>query len=75
MVNWRKVDKREDGIIVSTIKAPCMAWYGKYETAILFESGHIRIAKGYSSKEEALKGHEKYLNMTSDEMNNIDFIG
>ena len=45
--------------VFSTIKPPCLSWYGKYETAISIDGKPWRIYRGYDSKEEALKGHEE----------------
>ena len=33
------------------------------------------IAEGYSTEEEAIKGHEEYVNMSADEIENIAWIG
>lgn len=71
--NRLKLTKREDGYTFSTIRS-LVNWYGAYETAII-HNGNIRIAEGYDTEEEALKGHEKYVNMTADEIAKIDFIG
>lgn len=74
-----KIGKRKDGIIISTVEPPILAWYGKYETAAIFEEKEgeeaIRILEGYETLEECLKGHEKYLNMTSEEFKKVEFIG
>ena len=68
--------KREDGYIVSTIEPPFMAWYGKYETAIRLEgSFNWRIAEAYETEEEARIGHEKYVSMSTDEIEKIEWIG
>ena len=76
MVNRIGLTKREDGYIVSTIEPPFMAWYGKYETAIRFERGfNWRIVEGYETEEEARKGHEKYVNMSVDDIERIDWLG
>ena len=76
MVNRIGLTKREDGYIVSTIEPPFMAWYGKYETAIKLEGGfNWRIAEGYETEEEARVGHEKYVNMSADEIGKIAWIG
>ena len=53
-----------------------MAWYGKYETAVMIDEDlGWRIAEGYETEEEARKGHEKYVNMSTDEIEDIDWIG
>ena len=76
MENRIDLTKREDGYIVSTIEPPFMAWYGKYETAIRLEGGfNWRIAEGYETEEEARIGHEKYVNMSTDEIGRILWIG
>ena len=76
MENRIDLTKREDGYIVSTIEPPFMAWYGKYETAIRLEGGfNWRIAEGYETEEEARIGHEKYVNMSTDEIGRIVWIG
>ena len=76
MTNRIALTKREDGYIVSTIKPPFMAWYGKYETAIMLEEiFDWRIAEGYETEEEARIGHEKYVNMSADEIEKIAWIG
>ena len=76
MINRIGLTKREDGYIVSTVEPPFMAWYGKYETAIGLEgSSGWRIAEGYETEEEARIGHEKYVNMSADEIERIAWIG
>ena len=76
MVNRIDLTKREDGYIVSTVKPTFMAWYGKYETAITLEGLDCwRIAEGYETEEEARRGHEKYVNMSTDEIEEIEWIG
>ena len=76
MENRIDLTKREDGYIVSTVKATFMALYGKYETAIMLEGNfEWRIAEGYETEEEARIGHEKYVNMSTDEIGRILWIG
>ena len=76
MINRIDLTKREDGYIVSTVKPTFMAWYGKYETAIMLEDlGYWRIAEGYETEEEARIGHKKYMNMSADEIEKIEWIG
>ena len=76
MENRIDLTKREDGYIVSTIEPPFMAWYGKYETAIMLDEDlGWRIAEGYETEEEARIGHEKYVNMSTDEIGRILWIG
>ena len=76
MINRIDLTKREDGYIVSTVKPTFMAWYGKYETAIMLKGGfNWRIAEGYETEEEARKGHEKYVNMSVDDIERIAWSG
>lgn len=67
---------RKDGTIISTIKS-YDEWYGKYETAVSFEFEQTawKILEGYPSKEEALKGHKRYCNMSTNELEKIEGIG
>ena len=68
-LSWRIAYlKREDNVEFSTIKVLCLTWYGEYETAISIDGSDWRIYKGYDSKEEALKGHEKLTKMTKEEI-------
>ena len=71
--------KREDGLIISTIKPSCLAWYGKFETALITNHGKenqlTSILEGYGTREEAVKGHEKYCNMSTYELLNFEYIG
>ena len=76
MVNRIDLTKRKDGYVISTVEPMFMAWYGKYETAIRLEGGFgWRIAEGYETEEEARIGHEKYVNMSADEIGKIVRIG
>ena len=73
--NRIRLTKREDGYIISTVKS-YDNWYGAYETAICLEVFPIwRIVEGYSTEEEAIKGHTKYEAMTEEEINKIEWIG
>lgn len=63
----------KNGIVISTVRPYCLAWYGNFETAINFGDGW-RIVEGYSSKKQAIKGHEKYKKMSVDELAKIDWI-
>lgn len=66
---------KRGNIVISTVKPSFMAWYGKYETAVSFDNqNHWRIAEGYETEDEAIKGHEKYCHMTDEELNNIHWI-
>ena len=67
--------EREDGVIVSTVRPRCFAWYGNFETAISIDGEAWNIAEGYETAKQAVKGHEKYENMSKEELMNLDFIG
>ena len=76
MVNRIDLTKRKDGYVISTVEPMFMAWCGKYETAIRLEGVFgWRIAEGYETEEEARIGHEKYVNMSADEIGKIAWIG
>lgn len=73
--NIIKLSKRKDGYIISTVKSYDYR-YGAYETAIMLEGLDCwNIAEGYSTEEEAIKGHEKYVAMSEEEINKIEWIG
>ena len=73
--NRIRLTEREDGYIISTVKS-YDNWYGAYETAIgLKDLEHWKIVEGYETKEEAIKGHEKYVAMSEEEINKIEWIG
>ena len=70
-----RLTKREDGYIISTVKS-YDNWYGFYETAIMLEGlDYWKIAEGYSTEKEAIKGHEKYVAMSEEEICRIKYIG
>lgn len=75
--NRVKLTYRKDNYIISTIKS-LDNWYGKYETAIIY-SGYVRcnvdVVKGYETEEEAIKGHEEYEKMATDEIERLERIG
>ena len=61
---------------ISTVKPYSkLAWYGKYETAIIHDNGRIDILKGYDTYKEAVEGHCKYSSMTEEELINLPTIG
>lgn len=70
-------EERADGVVISTIwvRPFALAWNGKFETAISLDDGLWRILEGYSTKEEAERGHDKYLNMSREELLSLDYIG
>lgn len=73
--NRIRLTKREDGHIISTVKS-YDNWYGAYETAIALKGlDHWKIAEGYETEKEAIKGHEKYVAMSEKEINKIEWIG
>ena len=73
--NRIRLTKREDGYIISTVKS-YDNWYGAYETAIMLEGlDYWEIAEGCKTKEEAIKGHEKYVAMSEEEICRIKYIG
>jgi hypothetical protein len=45
MVNRIGLTEREDGYIVSTLMPMFMAWYGKYETAIMIDEDFDYIVR------------------------------
>lgn len=76
MVNRLRYTRRKDGYTISTVEPKCLAWYGKYETAIILDGVfEWRIAEGYETELEALEGHEKYSSMTKEEIEKIAWIG
>lgn len=66
--------EREDNVVFSTIKPPCLSWYGEYETAIAIDGKPWRIYKGYDTEEEALKGHEELTKMTKEEILKLESL-
>ena len=67
--------KREDGVVISTIESsPLIAWYGRYETAISIDHSFWRIAKGYDTLEEAIKGHARFSSMSKEELMEYKYI-
>ena len=67
--------KREDGVVVSTIESsPLVAWYGRYETAVSIDYSFWRIAKGYDTLEEAIKGHARFSSMSKEELIEYKYI-
>ena len=75
MSNRVGLTEREDGVIISTVEpSPLVAWYGRYETAISIDHSFWRIAKGYDTLEEAIKGHAKFSSMTKEELMEYKYI-
>ena len=67
--------KREDGMVISTIESsPLVAWYGRYETAVSIDHSFWRIAKGYDTLEDAIKGHARFSSMTKEELMEYKYI-
>ena len=52
-----------------------MVDFGNYETAIIKPDGEVRILEGYDTAKEAFEGHEKYCNMSTEELENFKYIG
>ena len=76
MSNRIGLTEREDGVVISTVESsPLIAWYGRYETAISIDHEFWRIAKGYGTLEEAIKGHAKFSSMTKEELMEYKYIG
>ena len=68
-------DKREDGSTILSVKIAWLNWYEKYETAIIHQNGARNIIERYETEEECRTGHEKYLNMSQEEFDKLEFIG
>lgn len=70
MKPWQiKRDYLEEGVVLSTARPVAFAWYGEYETAITFDNQESwKILKGYDTEEEAIEWHEKFKNMSIDEL-------
>ena len=63
-------------MVISTIEpSPLMAWYGRYETAISIDHSFWRIAKGYDTLEDAIKGHARFSSMSKEELMEYKYIG
>lgn len=71
---WQKRrDTLKEGIILSTVRPVCLAWYGEYETAITFDNQKTwKILKGYDTEKEAVRGHEEFLKMSIDELMKLE---
>lgn len=70
-----RLTKFDNNIMISTIEAVFLSWYGKYETAIFFEDKNkFAILESYDNIESALAGHEKYINMTEKELRNFYYL-
>ena len=73
--NRMRLTEREDGYIISTVKSYDNR-YGAYETTIgLKDLEYWKVVEGYETEEEAIKGHEKYIAMSEEEINRIEWIG
>ena len=75
MSNRVGLTEREDSVVISTVKPHFMAWYGEYETAISIDHEFWRIARGYNTLEEAIKGHARFSSMSKEELMNYKYIG
>ena len=75
MSNRVGLTEREDGVVISTIESsPLVAWYGRYETAISIDHSFWRIAKGYDTLEDAIKGHARFSSMSKEELIEYKYI-
>ena len=62
---------REDGVIIATVESHDNKT-DYYETAIAFnDKSEWRIAKGYTTLQEAMEGHKKYYDMSVKKLNEI----
>ena len=75
MSNRVGLTEREDNVVISTVKPHFMAWYGEYETAISIDHKFWKIARGYNTLEEAIKGHARFSSMSKEELMNYKYIG
>lgn len=66
--------EREDNVVISTVEPLFWAWYGKYETAISIDGEPWRIAEGYETLGEAMRGHDKFSKMSKEELMNYKYI-
>ena len=66
---------RKDNVFISTVKVAFLKWHGEYETAVSIDNKPLRILEGYDTEEEAIKGHNKYKNMSKEELINFEYIG
>jgi hypothetical protein len=68
--SWRMAHeiRKDEGIIIVTMKVEYLAIYGNYETVISIDNQGWKMVKSYNSEEEAKKGHEKYIKMTKEEI-------
>lgn len=68
-----KKETREDGIKISTIKAADRGEYEPYETAVV-KGEYIRVVATYKTEEEAIRGHEKYMNMEENNLMSLESV-
>ena len=68
-------EHRKDNVFISTVKVTFLKWFGEYETAVSIDNKPLRILEGYDTEEEAIKGHNKYKNMSKEELINFEYIG
>ena len=75
MSNRIGLTEREDGVVISTVESsPLIAWYGRYETAISIDHEFWKIARGYNTLEEAIKGHARFSSMSKEELMEYKYI-
>ena len=71
-LEWRlKLEEREDGVVISTIKTPFLKWYGDYEIAISVDGLPWHVCFGCETEEEVISKHEEYTEMAKDEITKI----
>lgn len=63
--------EREDGYIISTLTVKTERWYGMWGTYISYKGEGWTLYDGYKTEEEANKGHNKYVNMSTEEIERI----
>ena len=68
-LEWRlRLEEREDGVVISTIKTPFLKWYDEYEIAISIDNFPWHVCFSCDNKKEVLLKHEEYAKMTKDEI-------
>lgn len=75
-MNFRRValTHRKDGYVISTVRS-FDDLYGKYETAYWYDIFQdVKILKGYPTREEAIKGHDYFCNISTEELKKYKII-
>lgn len=63
-------DQKED-VIISTVRMSDYAWFGEYETAVCYD-GKVHPVMGYTTIEEALRGHQYFLSLSVSELKQLE---